>query len=385
MRLVPLVVILATLLAPVAVMAQPSVSGSSGEFDNDGSVWILGSDFGSKSTAAPIRWDNFDNGVDSTYIQTGGYWTSLQGGACPDSIKPRYMDEYLRNGSGLNAYVGLQHNDNYSQYNMFYRSNIDFATNNKALVCFWVRYDFGVPNNGHQIKLWRVSHDAPYTDQETYPNIFFNDSGPVPGGWDRYQFSPRAGCGEGAESIGGSRPTLLTWVRVMLEWDFGEVNVGDTGELTIWHDNVVQCTEDGLLSGQTFICHADQTPHSVSFGQYAGNTPDTDIANEYFDDIYIDNTWARVEIGNASTYSESDHKEMQIPSYWASDGDSIQITVNTGSFVEDDEAYLFVVDSDGDVSSGYQLIIGSSGVGAPEDPPASVAPCDSVRAWSAGG
>jgi len=63
-----------------------------------------------------------------------------------------------------------------------------------------------------------------------------------------------------------------------------------------------------------------------------------------------------VEIGDAATWSNCDHKEIQIPTSWSSS--SIGIDVNTGSF-SNGTAYLYVVDSSGDVnSSGYEITIG---------------------------
>ncbi|GAH76879.1 unnamed protein product, partial [marine sediment metagenome] len=78
----------------------------------------------------------------------------------------------------------------------------------------------------------------------------------------------------------------------------------------------------------------------------------------YWDEIYIDTTQSRVEIGNAATWSGCSHREVQIPSSWSSS--SVSIDVNTGSF-SNGTAYLYVVDSSGAVnSSGYQITIGSA-------------------------
>jgi hypothetical protein len=79
--------------------------------------------------------------------------------------------------------------------------------------------------------------------------------------------------------------------------------------------------------------------------------------NVYFDDIYIDNTWARVEIGNASTYSACTKREIQPAVRWSDS--SIDITLNQGSFSTLNGLFLFVVDSNGNASSGVPLKAGN--------------------------
>ena len=78
----------------------------------------------------------------------------------------------------------------------------------------------------------------------------------------------------------------------------------------------------------------------------------------YFDDIYIDNTWSRVMIGNASTFDASTHREPLIPTAWSAS--SVTAYFNQGSFANGSSAYLFVVDSNGNASAGKAITIGSS-------------------------
>lgn len=84
----------------------------------------------------------------------------------------------------------------------------------------------------------------------------------------------------------------------------------------------------------------------------------------WMDNIYYDNTLARVMIGNASTYLASSQLEMQIPSSWSTVGENstINVTINKGAFSDEQSLYLYVVDSTGAVNStGYPVVIGSSG------------------------
>ena len=61
----------------------------------------------------------------------------------------------------------------------------------------------------------------------------------------------------------------------------------------------------------------------------------------YYDDIYIDSTLARVEIGNSTNYYSSTHRELQIPVSW--NNTTITVELNQGSFQAGQEVYLFVI------------------------------------------
>jgi hypothetical protein len=91
---------------------------------------------------------------------------------------------------------------------------------------------------------------------------------------------------------------------------------------------------------------------------YGGVYPDNPGGDVYVDDLYIDTTWARVEIGNASTYAASTEREIQIPSAW-SDA-ALALTANLGQFANG-PAYLYVFDSTGAVNAaGYPVTIGGT-------------------------
>jgi hypothetical protein len=85
------------------------------------------------------------------------------------------------------------------------------------------------------------------------------------------------------------------------------------------------------------------------------------------DDVYVDNTWARVVLGNAATLDACTRLEIQIPIKWS--GNSVTIMARTGSaFSQGTTAYLYVVDSNGVANvAGFPLRIGASGTGVPPD------------------
>ena len=75
-----------------------------------------------------------------------------------------------------------------------------------------------------------------------------------------------------------------------------------------------------------------------------------------YDDIYVavgPNSAARVEIGDAPTYQASRNLAISTPQSW-SDG-KIVFTLRAGPFADFSKAYLYVVDANNQVSSGYPL------------------------------
>jgi len=120
------------------------------------------------------------------------------------------------------------------------------------------------------------------------------------------------------------------------------------GVLTYWKDGVV---------GR----HRTDYRHRFVDGQYTewrlGHMAQgfVDTAKAWFDDVYLATTQARVEIGNASTWSGCTHREIQIPTSWSST--SITIDFNQGNFADSTTVYLYVVDTAGNVSPGYAVTI----------------------------
>jgi hypothetical protein len=112
-------------------------------------------------------------------------------------------------------------------------------------------------------------------------------------------------------------------------------------------------------------------PGGVTIGGFwkqgvCGNNQDdlNDNACRYFDDVYVDNTFARVVLADNSNYQLATIIEPQIPSTWASG--QITVSINLGRFPSNSTAYLFVFDSNNDHNStGYPVMIGGGGGGDP--------------------
>ena len=80
-----------------------------------------------------------------------------------------------------------------------------------------------------------------------------------------------------------------------------------------------------------------------------------------YDDIYVATgigAQARVEIGNASTYASSTNLVIATADNWSDS--SVSATVRQGSFTNGQQAYLYIIDKDGNVNAnGFLATIGS--------------------------
>jgi len=328
------------LFIPILLLLCPicfaDITSDTGTYSKDETIVIGGSGFGTKSTAAPIKFEDFEDGVDGNAISSTSYWST-------DGTAATFSDDNLRT-TGLNAKQVLT-----GLHDLFYRTNIDFASTHKAYISFWVRYSRGTVASSEQIKLWRINGNA--ISGGIYPSIAWFETS----NWQRYQLTKADSEGDAGNTdvFDGSPLAKDQWAFMEMELDFGTLNNSD-GSIKIWIDGSNEHDESSL----NFLTYASYTFKTVRFGEFAAST---NSATEYFDDIYFDNVWSRVVIGNASTLESSTHREMQIPSAWATD--EITFTCKPGSFVEDDNVFLFVVDSDGTVSSGYPIVIGSAGGG----------------------
>lgn len=76
----------------------------------------------------------------------------------------------------------------------------------------------------------------------------------------------------------------------------------------------------------------------------------------WVDNLYADNTWARVMIGDAPTYTACRRMAPQIPIAW--NDNTIRVHVKNGRFNVNDQIYVYVFDQNGTVNQeGYPMVL----------------------------
>lgn len=211
-----------------------------------------------------------------------------------------------------------------------------------------------VPEDGYQWKAMHLVSD--YTFQSSPAILFQPWKHPV--ATDSYNIAYQP------DTLGGiTAPTELKNVTNTnpfgdLKWSRMDLSLlGDAtnGEV---HARYLNPT-DGLIVEKNYIgpILTESAWKNFIFGVTvtnvkADNTIDTTM---YYDDIYIDDSWARVEFGNNAVYASCTHLEMQIPTSWPT-GESakdITTTENFGSLDPNDDIYLFVTNNSGETSDGF--------------------------------
>lgn len=322
--------------------AQPVINSVDGAVLHGQAIEINGSSFGTKTVVAPLIWDNFENGTLDGTVQNG--W-SLQR---ENETYPIYTDvqKYGRGNLSLTNHIepngGCQFCGAYQEveesYELYtsYRFRLD-VTGNDYLILKLARLastpNYGGVKNyngaGTLKYQYQPMYDWGYVNLETSSDtdIKVTCTGTPAGDWHRiemyYKLSQPAGAANGA-----------AWIVINNETD----------SRFMWKDSVT--LEEGY----------ELKLHSLLLPLMGANPREDGKFDLYVDDVYLDNSLARVEIGNASTWSASTRKEIQIPTSWSSS--AITVNVNAGNFEDEEQVYLYVVDKDGNVNeNGYPINI----------------------------
>jgi len=168
------------------------------------------------------------------------------------------------------------------------------------------------------------------------------------------------GCGKHVDTA-STRWAKGEWIREEYYCDFGTQVKADG---IYW--TAINGKKDSEITKKTFLTDSSRM-YQFRVGAFWGTGASDCYA--FLDDVYFDNTQARVEIGNNAIFANCTHREIQVPTTWSAS--SIQISFNKGSFASGTKVYLFVVDASGNASNGFGITVGSSvaGGGAPPTTP----------------
>ncbi|MBK7543361.1 MAG: hypothetical protein IPP10_16635 [Candidatus Competibacteraceae bacterium] len=338
---------LATSAVAAPAIQQASVSSES--------ITLSGSGFGSKATARPLIFDNFDSGTNGqsipghaptmTLLSSGGWkWDSTTAGG---TALPVYSTANQRPGSVANALSDM--NDN--QWN---KSLSVSSQQSEYFASWWMYYDHYAGSVSRNTKPW-VMYGSNQDEPHTYSGWGdLNDSSLRSSIADTNYSDPNTAYGDpGTPNFYGK------WFKFELYLKQSSPNVangiykvwitepGQPRKLALNRDPVVTRSISGVWSQFTFI------------GAYCDSSPGDRKYKIYADDFYLDNTQARVEIGNASTYDASTIREVQPANSWSTT--QISTTLNKGALPYG-TAYIYVIDSTGSVNNvGYPITLTSSG------------------------
>ena len=331
------------LISPCSAAVDVDTATMSGS-----TITITGTGFGSKSPAAPILFDNFETGSPSdgaTILnrstpvgsKTWSYYdfnTDGVGSACEFDSGQKYAGSF-------SAYQ-LKPVGNENGEQNIYASGLDATT-------LYTSYSFRFV--GETTAVWKMDR----TTGGTVTNPPY-DAPP------NYGWGPSAGghyvndCTSFVEDTGGvgSMPSASTWHRM----EGYRVASTSATPLKYWIDYTSTLDISYQMCNSCAVCEQNTWVSPM----IANNVAQIET---WIDNVYLDNTQARVEVCDSATWAARAHCEIQIPTTWDTTG--IEATVNAGTFADMTEAYLYVVDSAG--------LVNSDGVAITEgDPPDTTAP-----------
>ncbi|HQI75020.1 MAG TPA: hypothetical protein PK384_00770 [Candidatus Latescibacteria bacterium] len=361
-------------ISPTTSFAQavPVVSSVQGNVSNGASIVVTGSGFGSTGPNIVV-FDDFEKGTNggATAIGNGsaqvGTWDAI------GELPTRYSNTYAHSGS-LSNMSNWADNGAWEGSRWIGKSLSGGATN--VYFSWWlylpVNRDTPGTNSGAGPNwkiFWLYTEPWPTDD---FVSVFLTNSFPVTNGSSGYFLTGFADDWRDGRidinSNSGSTVTAFTkgqWHR----YEYYFVASSTAGSLTLWELNASQARRQlGSRSGKTVDTGGKWTTlHFPGYGRGDRNS------QTYYDDIYVatgPGAMARVEIGNSSTYGTSTNLAVSTATSWSDT--QVVATVRLGSFKSGQTAYLYIVDSNGNVnSSGYPVTIaGGSATSPPEAPSA---------------
>lgn len=342
---------------PSIVLASPSINGVSGTITNGQNITISGSSFGTKTNAAPIKFDNFNNGTSGAKLNSkDSSWNIYDGPGDGQGLLYQTAQSHSGGGSvGRNSTNGEMFNTNY----------YTFSPATEVFISYWYYISSPSGCGATIIKLPRI----------TSTTAAGGGAGGATGG--TYNGLGNTSFGGTYDACAGSAP-YLAYIK---DPSATEQVVGYFDSMPSngsWHrvDMYKKLSSPGVANGSVFVkvyglqeMNALGNQMTVAAGQSftlnnvwmgIGDGSDSNHNyNFYIDDFYIDRTQARVEVCDTSTWSARTQCEIQPATAWSAS--SIAFTVNQGAIPNNSSRYLYVVDSGGLVNSnGYSLTFGAS-------------------------
>ncbi len=353
------VIIVVLLFLVQVVSATPSVSDISNDQLIDGLNYIIsGSGFGVKTTAPPLVQKDFEDMPAGTLLGEEGYWTVQD--TSPVGKEPQYSSLNPRGIHSLqSAYFYDCCNCDYSTDDRASSPELDFSTN-RVYLDYWVYFNWANPNLQHQVKLNRLG--AGRIPIFIYPYYVWENWVNADGSHSTYNDfrTDQSTCLDGSRDPTRNLPpsSLINngWNHLQIQMDGGTLG-HPTASYSVWLNGNVYDYETNLY----YRCGNEDYYNKFLLYLWVGNCYQTSSMMETYvnyDDVYVDNSWARIEIGDNQDYMSCTHRETQIPVSWNSN--SIEFEANQGAFEDAEQLYLFIVDENGAVNSqGYPIQFGA--------------------------
>jgi hypothetical protein len=370
--------------------AQPLIQNISGNVIHNYQIFINGNSFGVKDPASPLVWDDCTNDVPLEIYYDQWLPTNAEQGSYYNMA---YRNVPFRNlGSPIpriNYILAGAHavSHHFGTYNS--GGNVGLGKNLTSFnffIQYWYRIDplFDLeahPTAGDNMKEIDLSatENSFYTGDHGYlgwcgntiPTINFTNPirlGRMPVDCPNLPYA----CSNDQFVVFHQNP-INDWVKMQWEGGYNNLHDNPTVKLTTYPDGVktalshygTEITTSDIYVGCGYPNAGEL--RFIGIGGFARVERENNGQNSfrYFAGIYIDNTPARIMLGDNSDYDSCTIMEPQIPVSWSNN--TISCLINLGAFPDTGNAYMFIINSEGQRNSpGFPITIG----GTVNQPPA---------------
>jgi len=352
-----LVIFIAIFLATTS-WAAPTINSVKGSMSESQTITINGSNFSSKPVAAPISFlkDNIEKGISGSVFNDSG-WNNPGAGK-----RAIYTDGSAYSGKKS---ILFDFQGDWQDRSFFIEK--DLNNQKEVYVTAWIKLVKSGPCTKFQWKNWRVKQNAGYNIANDS-----NGTGVIGDLWYPWGSTARSVQVfiDGKSSNQGwmldsSAFAFDKWQRIEAYYKHSDPNRANgqiSWERIGYGDSLAGGAPTNRSAVITRSSSADYYRYLILghyFGNFSGCDDNSARLQVFYDDIYVDNTPARVEIGNSNKWSNCTVRDIQAPSQWSNS--SVSVTVSTPSFASNQKAYIYIVDINGNVNSeGYPITIGNS-------------------------
>lgn len=349
-------------LMSVSAYGAPSVSGTSGTISDNNAITITGSGFGATGPTI-ILFDDFESGTVGQNLKTGagsatiGQWNSL------NTVPPKYSSDNSVSGTKAWKVTGVAGVEG--------QTNAIVLLDNTTEVFFswwcyvpttspWSGEEAGNPYGPINWKImWMTQDNWSGDNDQDWVMLDVANHWYITGNAALY-----------SREVSDVTITKGVWHRF---WWWQKDGASSNGNIKISEIAVSGGVRNGvhdiITANNITTISAGKVRRKLSVNGYTRQHNGTQ-PTQFFDDVYVATgsaAQARVEIGDNNVYANSKKLTILTPISW--DNTSITATVRQGMFGASDNAYLFVVDSSGSVSTGYPITFGDGSPPAPSVDP----------------
>ena len=338
-------------------VADPVITGVSGNAVHGQTLTITGTGFGTKSPAKPYAYGDFEGPTSqpNAALSQVSSWTLLSNLSAASGIG-------IRGTAALQSYVFVGQEQNFGALLGFYGLPLN-SYGERWYIFRKGRRNFAVTGayNWKNLRFWYASGSL-YTQigngnisEEAIPNAGYMCA---------WQGPLSSVCTDSITEAQTRAEPYGSW--------FTEQYIGTPG--TGANNGFFRYIVNGRLAVE--IPYTDYAPKYFAMAQgtpremyiihdESANDPDPPSGSQTFwDDVYFDRTWSRVMLSNRSTWGTASNGplyEIQIPTAWSTT--SVTVQVNRGELTAG-TVYLYVVDSNNVANAtGYPVTLAGSGGG----------------------